>query len=88
MDITTQYPPLETTSRPTLAAAQIPKYPPLVFVTRSTLPTPEAAYYLNRKCQTLRNWACFESGPLRPLRINARLAWRVSDIRALLGETS
>jgi hypothetical protein len=48
------------------------------------LPTDSAAAALNRKPQTLRKWACLENGPIRPVRINGRLAWRVSDIRALL----
>ena len=56
----------------------------LELVTNPTVPTSAAAYYLNRKPQTLRNWACFQTGPLRPIRINGRLAWRVADIRALL----
>lgn len=45
--------------------------------------TEEAAAALNRKPQTLRKWACLENGPLRPIRINGRLAWRVKDIEAL-----
>ena len=52
---------------------------------RITLPTPEAAYQLNRAQQTLRLWAMREDGPLRPIRINGRLAWPVADIRRLLG---
>ena len=49
-----------------------------------TVDTNEAAETLNRKPQTLRKWACLENGPLIPLRINGRLAWRVDDLRALL----
>jgi hypothetical protein len=56
--------------------------------TRADLPavmtTAEAAAYLNRASQTLRKWACLECGPIRPVRINRRLAWRVSDLQALL----
>lgn len=52
--------------------------------TRTTITTNEAAYHLNRKNQTLRAWACLENGPLRPVRINGRLAWNVADIRNLL----
>lgn len=48
------------------------------------LPTNEAAPFINRKPQTLRKWACLENGPIRPIRINGRLAWRVEDLRALL----
>ena len=53
-------------------------------VTRPTVPTDAAAYYLNRKPQTLRAWACLENGPLRPIRINGRLAWSVASIKSLL----
>lgn len=59
-------------------------FPPLETVTRPTVPTNAAAYYLNRRPQTLRAWACLENGPLRPVRINGRLAWPVSLIRILL----
>lgn len=48
--------------------------------------TAEAAIQLNRKPQTLRKWACYEDGPLKPLRINGRLGWRVSDIQNLLNQ--
>lgn len=48
------------------------------------LPTSEAAPFINRQPQTLRKWACLENGPIRPVRINGRLAWRVSDLQALL----
>ena len=50
----------------------------------SVLPTGAAAKALNRAPQTLRKWACLENGPIRPLRINGRLAWRTSDILKLL----
>lgn len=59
-------------------------FPPLDSVTSPTLPTDAAAFYLNRRPQTLRAWACLENGALRPVRINGRLAWRVTDIRTLL----
>ncbi|KZZ12044.1 hypothetical protein A3749_07330 [Oleiphilus sp. HI0078] len=49
-----------------------------------TLPTNEAAEALNRQPQTLRKWACLECGPIRPIRINGRLAWRVEDLQKLL----
>lgn len=51
---------------------------------RDTLPTEDAATAINRAPQTLRKWACLENGPIRPIRINGRLAWRVSDLRFLL----
>lgn len=48
------------------------------------LPTLKAAPFINRAPQTLRKWACLETGPIRPIRINGRLAWKVSDLQALL----
>lgn len=61
------------------------QFPPLETVTRTTLTTEEAAYYLNRKPQTLRSWASAEpSGVPKALRINGRLAWPVAAIRELL----
>ena len=66
-------------------ATAAPEFPPLEQITRPTVPTEQAGYYLDRRPQTLRGWACLENGPLRPVRINGRLAWRVVDIRKLLG---
>ena len=66
-------------------SATRPWLTPLDQESRSVLPTGEAAFHLNRAQQTLRIWACHENGPLRPLRINGRLAWPVADIRRLLG---
>lgn len=60
-------------------------YPPLEAVTRPTVPTEQAAYYLDRKPQTMRVWACLENGAIRPLRINGRLAWPVKEIKKVLG---
>lgn len=58
---------------------------PLAAETRTALPTPEAAAHLGRSAQTLRVWACRQSGPLQPLRVNGRLAWPVAELRRLLG---
>jgi hypothetical protein len=59
------------------------EFPPLETVTRPTVDTAAAAYYVNRREQTLRVWACLENGPIRPIRINGRLAWPVSEIRRI-----
>ena len=48
------------------------------------LTTRDAAAVLGRAPQTLRKWACLECGPLRPVRINGRLAWRVCDLQRVL----
>lgn len=48
------------------------------------LSTNDAANAINRKPQTLRKWACEGSGPVRPVRINGRLGWRVEDLRRLI----
>ena len=53
-------------------------------ITNQALPTNLAAQALNRAPQTLRKWACLECGPIRPIRINGRLAWRLADIEKLL----
>lgn len=58
---------------------------PLDRETRTAVSTEEAAHHLNRKAQTLRIWACRENGPLRPTRVNGRLAWPVAELRRLLG---
>jgi hypothetical protein len=49
--------------------------------------TASAAYYPNRRPQTLRGWACLENGPLRPNSVSGRLAWPVAEIKRLLGVT-
>lgn len=67
------------------AAADPQQFPPLEQVNRPTVPTEQAAHYLLRRPQTLRAWACLESGPLRPIRVCGRLAWNVADIKDLLG---
>lgn len=58
-------------------------YPKLEVINAPTLTTAAAAYYLNRKSQTLRAWACY-GGPIRPIRFNGRLAWPVKEIRRIL----
>lgn len=60
------------------------KHPPLEQVTRPTVPTEQAAYYLNRKPQTLREWA-MTGKVIQPIRCNGRLAWPVSEIKRVLG---
>ncbi|MBP8140909.1 MAG: hypothetical protein KAY02_03040 [Acidovorax sp.] len=65
------------------AASDPLRFPRLEQVTQPNVQTEQAAHYLNRRPQTLRGWACFEDGPLRPLRINGRLAWPVAEIRRI-----
>jgi hypothetical protein len=65
--------------------ATAPKFTPLAHETRPAVDTAAAAYHLNRRPQTLRGWACLENGPIRPIRINGRLAWPVAEIKALMG---
>lgn len=61
------------------------RFQPLESVTRPAVDTASAAHYLNRRPQTLRGWASAEDGPIRPMRINGRLAWPVSELRRVLG---
>jgi hypothetical protein len=67
------------------AAPETTSFPPLEQVTRPTVPTEQAAYYLLRRPQTLRAWACLGNGPLHPIRLHGRLAWKVDEIRRALG---
>ena len=60
-------------------------YLPLDRETRSHVDTACASFHLNRRPQTMRAWAATEAGPIRPVRINKRLAWSVADIKRLLG---
>lgn len=62
------------------------KFIALADETRIAINTDAAAFHLGRKPQTLRKWACFEDGPLRPIRINGRLAWPVAQIKQLLNK--
>ena len=67
------------------AATEPQQFPPLELENRPSVPTEQAAFYLHRRPQTLRSWACNEDGPIRPLRLNGRLLWPVAEIRRLLG---
>ncbi len=71
-----------------LDMAMATTFPPLEAVTAPVLATAPAAHYLSRAPQTLRAWASSEAGPIRPLRINGRLAWPVKEIRRLLGSAA
>lgn len=64
----------KTTDSNTASAGRIQK----------VLPTADAASALNRRPQTLHKWAFLDCGPLCPVRVNGRLAWRVEDIERLL----
>lgn len=68
-----------------MSTATTINFVPLERETRAHLPTPEAAYHLNRAQQTLRLWAMRENGPVRPVRVHGRLAWPVADLRRILG---
>lgn len=52
--------------------------------TRTAVDTATAAFHLHRQPQTLRVWASRENGPIRPIRINGRLAWPVAALQKLL----
>ena len=79
---------MQTATPYSIRASQRPAFPaftPLELETRPAVDTAAASFFLGRRPQTLRGWACLENGPLRPLRINGRLAWPVAEIRRLLG---
>ena len=76
-----QFTPIETIPE----ARAPPQFTPVELEHRPTVATAAAAHYLNRRPQTLRGWACLENGPVRPIRINGRLAWKTDDLRRVLG---
>lgn len=51
---------------------------------RTVASTAEAANSLGYKSQTMRRWACYDSGPIRPVRVGGHLRWKITDIVALL----
>ncbi len=64
-------------------------FAPLHLETRAVVPTDCAAFHLNRRPQTLRCWAMRQPSDVpRPIRVNGRLAWRVDDLRRVLGVTA
>jgi hypothetical protein len=64
------------------------QFTPLELENRPTVGTAAAAHYLHLAPQTMRIYACRETGPLRPRRINGRLHWVTADIRRILGVTA
>lgn len=66
------------------ATKRLINFPPLDQETRSHVDTACAAFHLMRKPQTLRAYASLGTGNIRPIRINGRLAWAVSDIKNIL----
>ena len=78
---------MQTATREARAPQQFTaQYLPLEQVTRPNLTTAETAYYLNRRPQTLRGWACHSgTGPLVPKRIGGLLAWSTAEVKALAG---
>jgi hypothetical protein len=48
------------------------------------LDTRDAAKALMRQEATLRKWSCRGTGPIKPHKINGRLAWPADEIAALL----
>ena len=59
-------------------------FPPLELETRSTVSTAACSFYLHLAEQTLRTYACKETGSIRPIRVGGRLHWKTEDIRNLL----
>ncbi len=53
--------------------------------TRLQYSTKEAAFFLNIREDTMRAWACFGKGDIKPRKVGNRLAWMADDIRRLMG---
>jgi hypothetical protein len=61
-------------------------YPPLEQVIAPNVPTGQAAFYLQRRPQTLRIWAMGRmDAPIKPLNIGGRLAWPTARLREICG---
>lgn len=63
-------------------------YPPISTITAPTVSTDQAAYYLNRKPETLRKYAKMDKPPIRPLRLGRQYLFRTADIKAIIGEAA
>jgi len=85
---TSQINEYQQVAEPVQAATLSRLFSPIDQESRSHVETACAAFHLMRKPQTLRAWACHENGPLRPVRIMGRLAWKVDDIKRLVAEGS
>ncbi len=81
---TATFPQLKQAVKNATAAKELQNFPPLDQENRSHVDTACAAFHLMRKPQTMRAYACLETGNIRPTRVNGRLAWAVADIRRLL----
>lgn len=64
-----------------------PTFPPLATVSKMTVGTSAAAFYLDRKRHTLHRWSSAGNAPegLTPRRVHGRLAWPVEGLKRLLG---
>jgi hypothetical protein len=63
------------------------RFTPLALETRPTVDTAAASHYLHVAKQTMRIWACKETGAIRPIRVpgSAKLHWPTAEIRRVLG---
>ena len=85
METATHHPEVVNAARLAALERKAPAFVSLASETRAAVDTATAAYHLNRQPQTLRGWACLENGPLRPVRVHGRLAWRVDVLKRVLG---
>jgi hypothetical protein len=85
MSTATHHPEVVSPARLAAAERKAGAFVSLASETRAAVDTATAAYHLNRQPQTLRGWACLENGPLRPMRVHGRLAWKTEDLRRVLG---
>lgn len=60
-------------------------FPDLKDITRPMVDTAAAAYYLYRRPQTLRYWACTGTGPIQPKKVYGKNMWSVDEIKKILG---
>ena len=58
---------------------------PLSEVTKTHVPTKDAAYYLGRSQSTLMRWQRQGISEVSSLKMQGRLSWSVADIKKVLG---
>jgi hypothetical protein len=60
------------------------KFTPLDQEIREVIPTINASFHVGVTPKCMRDWASKGTGPIKPLRYQRKLMWRVSDIRRLV----
>jgi len=55
-----------------------------IYPGRTHLNTNEAANSIDHRPQTLRKWATYQTGPIKPVKVGRRLLWPIESLNKLL----